>query len=522
MAFIPFGDYAPDISEHNTLFTDVLQNVVPRGDGYGPFKELVAFTQALNVRSTVAPCRGFFFARKSDGTVQVFAGTETKLHSLDNTDSSWDDVSKIGVASLLLSDGVSMLLLVDGVSGLDLTTGTGPGNYSALSSNAQWQFAQFNNLVIAVQQNTAPQVYDLTSSSAFSDLGGSPPQAAYISIVNRFVLLSGILAPDVYRIQWSDLNGVTTWDGSGQSDYQDFPDGGIVRGVAGGESGVIFQDASIRRMNYAPGSPYIFSIERVSDGDGLFAPYSLISAGDRVFFCSPQGFKELLPGGYPKSIGKEKVDRTFFDTVDTTSLHLMIGASDPRSTRVYWAYKSIYGQEGLFDKVLVYDWALEKWGEISVSGEYIGSMARPGITLEGVDAAYGSNIDTLTISLDDISSASLTSIASFNSLHKLGFFTGDNLEATLETPEQGAMGRRVFVRGLRPVSDAATIYGSVGSRETEQATRVYSTESLVNAVGECPQRVSTRFARGKVRIPSGTTWTYASGIDPDIVLEGSR
>jgi hypothetical protein len=39
------------------------------------------------------------------------------------------------------------------------------------------------------------------------------------------------------------------------SDFQDFPDGGIVRGVAGGEYGVIFQETAMRRMTYAPGSP---------------------------------------------------------------------------------------------------------------------------------------------------------------------------------------------------------------------------------------------------------------------------
>jgi len=45
--------------------------------------------------------------------------------------------------------------------------------------------------VLAVEANSAPQVFDLTSSSAFADLGGSPPQARYIAVVGRFRLLSG-------------------------------------------------------------------------------------------------------------------------------------------------------------------------------------------------------------------------------------------------------------------------------------------------------------------------------------------
>jgi len=519
MPMLAFAEYRPDVSSHQGQYTDNILNVVPRGDGYGPIKALQAFTGAMS-----STCRGFFFARKNDGTISVFAGTSTKLFNLDNTGGTWTDVTKLGVASLLLVDGVSFLNLVDNTSHLDLTTGTAAGTYATLSSKAQWQFAQFNNYVIAVQQNVAPQVFDLTSSTSFDNLGGSPPQAAYIAVVNRFLVLSGILAPDVYRVQWSGLNATTTWtSGTNQSDFQDLADGGIVRGVAGGEFGVIFQDASIRRMTYAPGSPYIFGIDRVSQDDGLFAPYSLIAAGDRVFFCSPQGFKMLQPGGYPQPIGKEKVDRDFFADVDNANLHLMIGASDPRSTRVYWAYKSINGADGRFDAILIYDWALQRWTKVTASGEYIASLSRPGITLEGVDAAYGSNIDTLTISsLDDISNASVAELAAFDTLHKLGFFAGDNLEATLETPEQGGDGKRIYVRGFRPVTDAATVYGSVSARETAQAAASYSSETLVNAVGMCPQRVSTRYARGKVRIPSGETWTYASGVEPDVVLEGER
>ena len=522
MPVVEFGEYAPDISSHLSQYSDSIKNVVPRGDGYGPFNALSAFTSAVGVSSAVA-CRGLFFARKNDGSIKVFAGSENSILTLDNTTGTWTNISKIGTASLLLTDGLSFLLLASGSDRLDMTTGTGSAIYSSLSSSDQWQFAQFNRYVIAVQRNELPQVFDLINSSAFDDLGGSPPQASYVSIVNRFVVLSGILAPDVYNIQWSDLNGITTWDGSGQSDTQTFADGGAVRGVAGGEYGVIFQDGSIRRMTYAPGSPYIFSIDRVSDGDGLFAPYSLVSSGDKIFFCSPQGFKMMAPGSFPVSIGKEKIDRTFFADVDTANLQLMIGAADPQTTRVYWAYKSANGETGKFDTILIYDWSLQKWARVEVSGDYISSLSRPGITLEGVDAAYGSNIDTISLtSLDAISASSLVSLAGVDQDHKVGFFIGDALEATLETPELSGDGKRIFVRGVRPVSNAATVYGSVSARETEQATAVYSDETSVNAVGSCPQRVSTRYSRAKLRIPAGTAWTYARGIEPDFTIEGDR
>jgi hypothetical protein len=410
------------------------------------------------------------------------------------------------------------------------TTGAGSGThsvtgtYSALSSADQWQFVQFNNFIISVQKNVAPQVYDLTSSTAFADLGGSPPQASYIAVVNRFVLLCGIASPNVYRLQWSGLNAITTYtSGVSQSDFQDLADGGIVRGVAGGEFGVIFQDQSIRRLTYAPGSPYVFSIDRISMDDGLLAPYSAINAGDRVFFLSPQGFKMIVPGGYPTPIGKEKVDRTFFNDVDTANLQLVIAAHEPKTTRVYWTYKSLSGSSNLFDKILCYDWIIDRWTTITQSGEFLTSMSVPGITLEGVDAAFGSNIDALTIaSLDAISSATTPKLAGVDSTHAFGYFTGSNLEAIMETPEQGGDGRRIFVRGFRPVSDAPTIYGSISKRDTAQAGYTYTTETAVNAIGMVPMGVSTRYARGKVRIPAGTSWTYAAGVEPDVVQDGKQ
>ncbi len=180
-------------------------------------------------------------------------------------------------------------------------------------------------------------MFDLSSPTTFANALGSPPQAAYISVVGRFLVLSGLLSTP-YRIQWSGLNNFnasTSWDGlTAGSDFQDFPDGGIVRGVAGGESGIIFQDQAIRRMSYVPGSPIIFQIDRITQDKGLYAPYSIIRAGERIFFYAGQGFHTLEPGGVPEQIGREKVDRTFLADLDKGNLQLFMGAADPRSTRV--------------------------------------------------------------------------------------------------------------------------------------------------------------------------------------------
>src|SRR5579863_863206 len=350
-----WGPWTPDVTDYEGPGVFNISNVVPRGDGYGPFPSFSAYSAALP-----AACRGAFYALKSDGTVLTFAGTSTKLYLLNNTTFGWTDVSLSG------------------------------GTYSALSSTANWQFAQCGNLVFATQANAVLQVYDMSSATAFANALGSPPQAAYITVVGRFLVLSGLLSTP-YRIQWSGLNSFNasaSWtSGTNSSDFQDFPDGGVVRGVAGGDqAGVIFQDQAIRSMVYLPGSQIIFQITRLTQDKGLYAPYSIIRAGEKIFFYSNEGFHKIDPGGVPVQIGRERVDRTFLADLDNGNLQLFMGAADPRTTRVYWAYKSVAGAAGAFDKLLGYDFVLDRFFPVATSGQFLLGVSQTGLTLENLDA----------------------------------------------------------------------------------------------------------------------------------------
>jgi hypothetical protein len=489
MPLIPFGEYRPDVTDYDQSSTAAVLNALPRGDGYGPFPAFAAYSAVL-----AGPCRGFFKAIKTDGSIAIFAATSTRLYQLNNTNQTWTDVSK---------------------------GGSGGSGYSAVSSTDQWQFVQFINYVIAVQANAPPQFFDLTSATLFADLAGSPPQARYAAVVGSFVVLSG-LVNNPYRVQWSALGDPTGWTaGVNSASFQDLPDGGVVRGVAGGEFGNIFQDTAIRRLVYAPGSPVIFQIERISEDRGLYAPYSLIRSGDQIFFLGPQGFQQMDPAGYPAPIGKEKVNRTFLADLDTGNLQLVIGASDPRNNRVFWAYKSTNGAAGLFDKVICYDYVLQRFAPLAVGGEFLGSLSQPGLTLENLDS-ISSSLDALIPSLDSFATSVTPEIAAFDPSHRLGFFRGASLEAQISTGAQAQRGRRVFVRGFRPVTDAGVVFGAVGRRERLTDAESFTGENAMDATGGIPARASTRYARAKLRIPAGTTWSFALGIEPEFSLEGAR
>lgn len=489
MPLVQYGEYKPDVSDYEGSATKNVLNVIPQGDGYGPFPDFTFFSGALP-----AACRGAFYAIRADGSIATFAGTSNKLYLMDNTTFAWTDVSKSA------------------------------GTYISLGTSANWQFAQFNDLVFATQGNDVLQVFTLASSTEFTDAAGSPPQAAYISNVGRFLVLSGLTANRT-RIQWSGLNDVNSsasWtSGVNSSDYQDLPDGGIVRGVAGGEYGIIFQDQAIRRMTFAPGSPIIFQIERIAQDMGLYAPYSLIRSAGTIYFHSAKGFYKIDAGGLPVQIGRERVDRTFFIDLDKGNLQLFMGAADPRSSRIYWAYKSNSGLTALYDKIIGYDPALDRFFMVEMSGEYLLGISQTGLTLESLDA-ISSSLDAMTSSLDNYATSVTPEISQFSGSHILGFFRGTNLEATFETAEAGTDEKLIFYKGFRPITDAPTVYGSASSRMTQQAAVSAGDEVLINTrTGRCDFRLDTRYSRLKTRIPAGTAWTFSAGVVPDVVQSGS-
>jgi len=167
------------------------------------------------------------------------------------------------------------------------------------------------------------------------------------------------------------------------------------------------------------------------------------------------------------------------------------------------------------------DFAVEL--EPGFPGLQLGANPRIQVTLESLDTLLGTSIDALTISsLDAIAAALLSKLAAVNTSHQLGFFDGSNIEAVLETPEQSIEGRRVRVRGFEPRSDATTIFGSIRYRNRVQDTLSQTAEAAVNNQGRCTLNRDTKLARARARIPAGTTWTYAMGVEPDFRPTGKR
>lgn len=576
MAMLPIPEFRPDVSDLNQGYTRILKNVVPRDDGYGPFKALEAYSEAL-----AATCRGYFAARNTDGTVSIFAGTSTKLYKLDNTTLTWTDVSK------------------------------GATTYTALSDGAMWSFCQFGTRVIACQNNDSVQSFVLGTSTAFADLAGSPPDAGWCAVVGPFVVLTD-LASSPYTVHWSAINDPTGWTaGTDRSDTQDLPDLGRCRAIRemSADVGLIMQEEGARRMIYQPGSATVFRIDRLPDVPGILSPYSLCSTQGGAYYFSTRGFVRVTADGGLTPIGEERVNRAVLgrtsgnlrDAVldmayDSGRTDNMIGAVDPKRSMILWVYKSASSGGTISDRAIIYHTTLNRFSQAVLDTQFVAATAQPGITMEGLDLiapgytaisnavdngsglvrltvgstsgwttgdyatiksvggttesngtwaitvvngttldlqgttfanAYTSGgyvagrVDELTISFDDISNATLPSIAAFTSSNELGFFTGSALEATLETAEQALMTKRTLVNGVIPVTDSSDVRALIVSRDTLYDTSpTEGTENAMNDDGFIPLLDEGRYIRARLRIPAATTWGFISGVEPEAAPGG--
>lgn len=485
---ILFSRWAPDLYQFNAAVAGEASGVLPGKNAYLPWKSPVATSQAL-----AAHCRGAVSVRKTDGTFAVFAGTATKLYKYVGPADAWTEVTR--------------------ASG---------GDYN-LPDDEWWSFAQFGDSLVAAQANDDIQVIDIGSGSNFAQLSADAPRARVVKTVGDHLFL-GALVDNPTQIRWSALNNILGWtSGEGDSDYQDFPDGGWVNGLTALETGLIFQQGAIRRFIRDQG--FIFAFQLVEAARGLLAPNSLVTYGNIAFYLSEDGFFATDGAGGSRPIGVDQVDNWFQANSEYDRNYAVIGAADPVRPRVYWLFPSTGNSTYLLDHIICYDIGLNQWSHAPVSASYLFTGSTPGLTLDGIDAAYPAyNLDTLPFSLDSrFLQGGAPYLACFNSDMKLAFFSGANLAATVETASFQAMpGRRAFVTGIRPLTDSTAISIQVGTSERPQTAVSYGAASTVNAQGLCPVRASGRVHRVKASIAAGEDWSHLQGIEVDAVQDGLR
>lgn len=478
----PFGPFLPDSASFNPAAAVIAKNVIPALESYRPVKSFGAVSNALPARP-----KGAFSAREVTAQqIYNFAGTGEKLFKLSETGLAWSDVSR--------------------ASG---------GNYSTLPEGF-WTFSQFGNYIIAANGADAVQYYELGGSTVFAALAGSPPIAKFSAVVRDFVVLGG-LDSNQNRVQWSGINAPDDYVPSmaTMSDYQDFPEGGRVMGIAGGDVGIVFCERAIWRMAFE-GPPVVFRFDKIATSLGCRAPQSIASYEGLTFFLSNDGVYMIRGASELTPIGSEKVDRWLRDRMDPSKLNLVTGSIDPENKLYLMGFVSRGSEEP--DTILVYHWPTGKFAYIEQDHIQLYSAFRQeGLTIDGLDTV-AATIDELPFTMDSMfySSVGQYSLSAFGATYRMGFFEGSNMEAAVETGfVQLAPGRKAMLRGLRPIVEGAFNAPSVIVRSRNHANET-ATENVASSAspnGFCNTRVNARYHSARVVVPSSSEWTHMVGVD---------
>lgn len=475
--------FAPDRSRFDATASGNIVNAVPIAGGWGPMRGLSVVSEAL----ADAP-KGAVLVRDSGGAYAVIAGTTAGLYLFNPALGTWSDIS-------------------------------GASAPYSVPEGEFWSFAIYGAKLIAANIADAVQVYDIDAGGTFADLAGSPPQARFCFVANGYLVLAGTNASD-RQVRWSGLEDIETWTiGEKGADAQDMPDGGVITGGLGDETGAyVFQRDRIRRMQFAPGSQFSFAFSEVNNARGAVAPGSIVPIGLNDFvYLSGSGFYR---GAQSTPIGAERVDRWFYDQLETGAYNEVIGAADPFNKMVWFVYADQAGAR----KMVGYDWQLDRWTSSDEGPLWLVALANPGYSLEDLDDISAS-IDDLPFSLDSPAwTGGRPVFAGFDASNRLGFFEGANLAATLESAEVTlAAGRRAFVSGVRPMTDADDLTGQVGAKARESDAVSWGSATAPSSVtGLVAARVAGRLHAFRLNIAAGDAWTVCHGVDAEFVGAGRR
>ena len=475
---IPFGEWLPDQPEHLNPGANVASNVYHAQKSYKRFPSLVAYSSNnIGKNSTGA---GSF--RDNSNSVFNFVATKTDIYQL---------------ASGAFTSRKSSLT----ANNDDFTT-----------------FTQFGEYVVASNGVDAPQYYLMGTSTNFANLSsivtaGTLPVFRVSGVVRDFFVV-GNITNNTNRIQWSGINDLGAWSGK-QSDYQDLPgSGGQVVAITSGEIGYVFRQNQIIRMDYVGGNT-VFRLSVISPNRGSMYGRTVCQDNRQVFFYADDGFYQIN-GDAVLPIGVEKVNRFFDLNLNKAFADRICAAVDPFNQLAMWLYPSVDNTSnttGICDKIIIYNYATKKWSLATANASTIFSQFVGAYTVELMDI-ISQSLENINAALDtDFWSGGQMLLGAIDSDYKAAIFSGNNNECEVETSEiEPFPGLRANITGIRPIVDAAATVTLKSRERLADSETESSSSSMVNS-GINPVRKSGRYIRANVKVPSGTTFNHAQGVD---------
>lgn len=474
-----FAPFEPDKASFNPTASALSVNALPVADGWGPMPSLIDYSGPLS-----AQCFGATLVRDSDGGFFIIAGTQTTLERLTGT--AWTDLS-----------GTSAPYSVPDID--------------------RWNFTRYGTRLLAAALGQPIQYLDVDIGGDFADLPNAP-EAKYVTVAGDYVV-AGHLINEPYTLKWSGINDSEYWTvGERGADFQLLPDGDEITGVFGGPKGAyVFQRNAMREL-VVSNDQYTFRINVAHSTRGSLAPLSIVQVGPGDFvFLSQDGFFRGW-GANVVPIGVERVDKWFFEQINTDDLPIVRGVADPFEKIVWFQFPTVEGDY----KLLGYKWSLDRWCTADNAGiTELVSLVTQAATIDSIS----DTIDSVDIAIDSrFFKGGSPIFTGFTTDNVLAIFDGAPREATLATAEIELFApKRSFVDEARVYVDAIDLTLTVGCRDYLGGPQVFNTPAAPNTVnGMVPVRVDTRLAQFIVTIAAGATWTNCVGIDPVAVESGEQ
>lgn len=465
---IALPPYLPDQSINSGVAL-VAENLYRAADGYRPVRKFQEVSDALT-----GTFKGGASFIASNGAAYLLAGTTTNLQSLSAN--VWSNL----------------------LTGLTIT--------------GRWRFEQFGDFVVAVNGGATQEV-DLIAGTA-SALAAAPTGTS-VCVIGDFVVI-GQAGGDQLKVQWSAFNDHTAWTPAvDQSGFQPMLTGGEVKGIVGGEYGVILQRSRLVRMTRTGDATAPFQFDEITNNYGCASAASIAASGRTVFFLSDRGFMALEDGQAIKPIGNEKIDRTFRLNVVRDDYERMFAAVDPENTLVYW------GIPGTPGTIYIYNWVLDAWStaRVNFDGLFSGFSASVNSDSTGI-----TDIDGSTFGVDDPRFSGGAPRFYCVQSGKAGALSGTPLQATIKLGfTQYVPGRRARITAVRPIGDVISgLTLTADARQRLGDDERLTTVSTINATGRMPIRCGGRYIALSLTIAAGVAWTYMQGFELEFQPGGVR
>ncbi len=461
---IPFGPLAPDDPDFQSVAAQDARNVLPLARGYASLSSTQAYSDSLPER-----CVGAISVRDRNQNAYNYAGTPSALY--------------------------------------ELTGGTWTQRGSGYTDVDTWDFTQYENLCLAAGFGSNLQYIDIGTATF---LEAANFQARTCATIRNFVVTGFTFDTtddrQPYRVRWSARGDPLDWTPSATTlaGFQQLAaSGGPVTRIVGREYGIVFQERAISRMTFTgqvQGTiPVVWQFDEVERGIGTIAPRSVVEFAGFTAFFAEDGFR-IFDGNRSRPIDDDTVSRSVLRALDASNVDRIVGAVDVDTQTIFWAYPAAGNSNGSPNNMVMYRYGIGKWAYADEVLDHLYQSASPFVDIdtdvgpEDVSAEAPGSLD------DKVWAGGQFQLGVISKDGRLKYFDGPPRDATFETGEwQPQLGRRAFLRMIRPILDGATSTVAIGSRNNQADPVEWTDDVPVLDDGTHRFRVNGRYLRARVK-----------------------